>query len=245
MYRIPAHLLSTKNHKTIKGEGKGYKTFIMYLAPSRENERGINLCPHASAGCLAACLSHSGFARFDAVQNGRLNKANYFVSNRKAFLAQLVKEVEAAIRLHGADWNVVFRLNGTSDIRYEKLPVVRQGVEFPNIMAAFPTTQFYDYTKNPKRFEGLPTNYHLTFSRSESNEVDALNILRSGHNVAAVFQKVPTEYKGFPVINGDNDDLRFLDPSPVIVGLKYKKMTTKGAHEGNIANMSTGFVITS
>jgi hypothetical protein len=52
--------------------------------------------------------------------------------------------------------------------------------------------------------------------------------------VAAVFKDVPDTWQGFPVINGDESDLRFLDPSGVIVGLKAK---------GDAKKDTSGFVI--
>ena len=108
----------------------------------------------------------------------------------------------------------------------------------------FPDVQFYDYTKNYLRFDKvLPSNYHLTFSRSETNEAKSLELLKRGFNVAMVFDKLPTEYQGFEVINADNDDLRFLDPKGVICGLKYKKMTGKGGAEKNKVAFESGFVI--
>jgi len=55
-----------------------------------------------------------------------------------------------------------------------------------------PDVQFYDYTKSTRRaiahaFGDMPANYHLTFSRSECNDRDALNVLARGGNVAVVF----------------------------------------------------------
>jgi hypothetical protein len=75
----------------------------------------------------------------------------------------------------------------------------------------------------------LPSNYHLTFSRSETNNDKAFELLRKGFNVAMVFDKTPQTFRGFEVINGDLDDLRFLDKQNVIVGLKYKNITGAGA----------------
>lgn len=81
----------------------------------------------------------------------------------------------------------------------------------------------------------LPANYHLTFSRSETNQKIADSILASGGNVAAVFRKVlPSSFSGVVVVNGDETDLRFLDPKGVIVGLVEKGLAKKD---------STGFVL--
>ena len=72
-----------------------------------------------------------------------------------------------------------------------------------------------------------PTNYHLTFSLSESNQGAAKVILGHGGNVAVVFDsEMPKEYLGHPVIDGNVHDARFLDASGVIVGLSAKGRAT-------------------
>ena len=232
-------LLTTNNHKTIKGAKLGYITYIMYLSPYTDNSQGINLCPHASAGCSGACLFKSGFGgMYDGVQEGRRNKTEWYLANRPEFMAQLDMEINKAIIKHKDKAIVTFRLNGTSDIRWEKIKV-REG---KNLFELYPDVQFYDYTKNPKRFDGkLPSNYHLTFSRSEVNDKESIAVLKKGYNVAMVFKKVPESYLGYTVVNGDETDLRFLDEQNVIVGLKYKNQTGKGA-DNKIA-FTTGFAI--
>ena len=255
-FRKPTTLLSTVNAKTVKGEKLGYTTYIMYLAPHTQNSKGINLCSHASKGCAKACLFGSGAARFETVQNGKRNKTEYYLADRKNFMLQLVSEIAKAERLHGAiegdeqigkNGKVVrykkfaIRLNGTSDIPFEKIKL-ETGL---NIFETFPNVQFYDYTKNPTRFaKEQSKNYHLTFSRSEDNDIIAEELLSKGHNVAIVFgvkdvNDLPTTYKGYTVINGDETDLRFLDDKNVVVGLKYKLLTGKGTKGVNKVNVDT------
>jgi hypothetical protein len=233
-------LLSTINAKTVKGEKLGYITYIMYLSPFTDNSKGINLCPHASAGCAKACLFGSGAARFDAVQAGKRNKTEYFLADRTAFLEQLDLEVSKAEKKHlGTDLIPVFRLNGTSDIAWEKFKI-RDG---KNIFELHPNVQFYDYTKNPVRMRKVqPSNYHLTFSMSEDNKDVTMELLSEGKNVAIVFgvrdeNNLPETYKGYKVINGDESDLRFTDENNVIVGLKYKMLTGKGTAGVNKDNL--------
>lgn len=250
-YRIPTTLLSTKNSKTIKGGKFGYTTYIMYLAPHTQNSKGKNLCAKASKGCAEACLFKSGAARFDRVQEGKTNKTEYFLENRKAFLNQLYNEIVTIVRKHDeieGDKKLSFngsilrhkkfaiRLNGTSDIPFESLKVK----DNKSIFELFPDVQFYDYTKLDQRFNNkiLPKNLQLTFSRSEDNHNDVVDILNRGYNVAVVFgvkdeADLPKTYLGYPVINGDESDLRFLDDQNVVVGLKYKLMTGKGTKGKN------------
>jgi hypothetical protein len=234
-------LLSTNNAKTIKGEGKGYITYILYMSSYTANSKGINLCSHASKGCAESCLVGSGFGgMYTGVMKGRMAKSDYFLSDRVAFLQQLKKEINKAVEKHKKDGAIVtIRLNGTTDIRYEKFRIF-DGL---NIFEIFPNVQFYDYTKNYIRFDSvLPANYHLTFSRSETNHSKAMELLSKGINVAMVFDKLPDTYEGYKVINADLDDLRFLDPKGVICGLKYKKMTGKGVD--NTKAFTSGFAIT-
>lgn len=232
-------LLSTNNAKTIKGEKLGYKSYILYMSSFKDNSKGINLCSHASKGCSDSCLVGSGMGGiYTTVQNGRRNKAEWFLENRNEFLNTLVKEISNAIKLNKDKAIPVFRLNGTTDITWEKFKIK----DNKNIFELFPDTQFYDYTKNYKRFEKeLPKNYHLTFSRSEINHKKAMELLIRGFNVAMVFNKLPNTFEGFKVINADLDDLRFLDEKNVICGLKYKKMTGKGAN--NKKAFESGFAI--
>ena len=129
-------LLSTKNSKTIKGAKLGYKTYIMYLAPYNQNSKGINVCSHASQGCAEACLFRSGFGgMYKGVEAGRVKKTEYFLSNRNEFMFQLKKEIETAIRLNVDKAIPVFRLNGTSDLPFEKYRIFEGG---KNIFELFP-----------------------------------------------------------------------------------------------------------
>ena len=239
-YTIPKNLLSTNNAKTVKGEGKGYVTYIMYLSPYTDNSKGINLCSHASEGCAKACLFGSGAARFDRVQQGKRNKTEYFLADRERFLAQLDAEVTKIEKRHeNKDTIPVFRLNGTADIPFEKFKI-RDG---KNIFELHPNVQFYDYTKNYIRMrKQQPSNYHLTFSMSETNREVTMELMNEGHNVAIVFgvkdeSDLPKIFKGKKVINGDESDLRFLDDKNVIVGLKYKYLTGKGSKGVNQDNL--------
>jgi hypothetical protein len=77
-------------------------------------------------------------------------------------------------------------------------------------------------------------NYHLTFSAADGNDADVNKAIAQGMNVTVVFDKIPAEYKGKPVFNADETDLRFLDPKGVVLGLKAK---------GRAKKDTTGFVV--
>lgn len=236
-YKKPTTLFGTQNAKTKKGEKLGYTTYILYMSPEKQNSMGKNICPKATAGCKAACLFTAGRGKFSNVIKGRLNKTEYFLRDRQSFMEQVVSEITKGIKKHGAD-KMCVRLNGTSDIPYENIPVG----DFKNIMEMFPNVQFYDYTKQFTRLtKQLPANYHLTFSRAETeaNQKEAQQAIDLGFNVAAVFKvkdetELPETFMNAKVINGDEHDLTFLHGSGIIVGLKAK---------GEAKKDTTGFVI--
>jgi hypothetical protein len=234
-------LLSTGNPKILKGLKQGFNTYILHLAPA--NLSGYETCPKRTAGCTAACLNTAGRGGMfkkgentNAIQKARIRKTKMFFENRTEFFAQLIKDIELAIKQSAKkDLVPVFRLNGTSDLAFEKYEVVRNGVLYRNIFAAFPDVQFYDYTKMLNRKVKDIANYQLTFSAADGNDNDVVKAIAQGYNVATVFglkktQAMPETYMGRPVFNGDDSDLRFLDPKGVVVGLyakgKAKKDTT-------------------
>ena len=220
-------LLTTSNSKIEKSKKLGYITYGMHLSPA--DKSGYNVCPNASEGCRDACLDTAGMGSFSNVQKARIEKTLFFFRERKAFLDQLWKEVNSAIKSAARkDMIPCFRLNLTSDLPFH---VIKRNGE--TILEAFPDVQFYDYTPDPKRFtqflEGLlPNNYHLTFSRKEDKQALCDSVLASGGNVATVFRNIlPSKWKGFDVVDGDDTDLRFLDPKNVIVGLVEKGKAKK------------------
>jgi len=232
------HLLSVGNPKTLKGMAQGYNTYILHLAPGSLS--GHNTCPKATAGCLSACLNTAGrggmFKRGEntnTIQQARIRKTQLFYNDRDAFMALLVKDILLAIKQSKAKGLVpVFRLNGTSDISWEKYPVKMGNVYYSNIFEAFGYVQFYDYTKVLGRKVSGISNYSLTFSAADGNDLDVLLARKAGYNIAVVFgikktEPMPAEYMGLPVFNGDESDLRFLDPKQVVVGLYAKGKAKK------------------
>lgn len=235
-------LLTSNNVKTLKSLKFNYKTLILYMSPFTDNSKGINVCSHASKGCAEACLSKSGFGgMFQTVKDGRRERTEYFLRDRKGFLFQIKDEIERAIKKNNGEYKLAVRLNGTSDIPYEKFRVFEGN---KNIFELFPKIKFYDYSKNHFRFEKeLPKNYHLTFSRSETNHEKAMELLSKGVSVAMVFDKTPKVYNGFKVVDGDESDLTFTYPKGSIVGLRYKKITTKGADNSLVFKSGFGIRI--
>ena len=221
-------LLSIGNPKILKGMKQGYMTYILHLAPA--DVSGYNTCPKATAGCKAACLNTAGRGGMfkkgettNVIQQARIRKTRWFFEDRESFLATLKDDIRKAIRQSEKKGLIpVFRLNGTSDLSWEKYGIIQ---EFPNV-------QFYDYTKILGRKVNGLANYHLTFSAADGNDNDVRKAIKEGYNIATVFgikksQPMPETYEGTPVFNGDESDLRFLDPKGVVVGLYAKGKAKK------------------
>ena len=214
------------NAKTVKGDGSEYITGILYLIPE------VKLCPFSIiAGCHEPCLVSAGRGAFNSVHAARERKTKLLLSDPDQFkhlLRQDLIKFAAYCKRKGVQ--PVIRLNGTSDKSW--LDIIRD----------FPEIQFYDYTKVFNRVaKDLPENYHLTLSYSEANPEYADKVLAYANkykaNLAVVFRdknNIPETFLGRPVINGDADDLRFLDPSGVVVALYAK---------GKAKKDTSGFVI--
>ena len=233
------------NAKTNKSDKLGqYLTGIVYLSPYKKS--GKNLCSHATLGCIFSCLDTAGRGQMSNVQKGRLRKSLLFLNNKQEYFNQLFLDISKLVnKCEKQGKKTAIRLNGTSDLPYENMLFGENN----SIFDIFPDVQFYDYTKNIKRiprnsgysdtiglYRKFPTNYHLTFSYSETTTDDKIKALISREtNVAVVFRnKLPKTWKGFEVINGDLHDLRFLDKRGVIVGISAK---------GKAKKDTTGFVV--
>ena len=254
-------MLSTDSPKAIKADRFGYLNGINYGAPHKLAGVG-NMCGHASKGCVKLCLgTESGQAAMrkegqsNAVIDSRIKKTIYFMKERKAFMQEFALHTA---KLYNTAINngkkPACRPNGSWDQAFEAISLTIDNVladklskllkrkfnagAYKNIMQALPEIQFLDYTKNVNRLrraskQGLPSNYHLTFSLSETNETEAREALQLGFSVAAVFGgELPETYLGHRVIDGDTHDLRFLDPSKCIVGLKPKGNKAKRDNSG-------------
>jgi len=232
-------LLTSDNAKTSKGEKYGYHTAILYLSPS--DYSGVNLCPMAKiAGCGLdnTCLFHAGRGRMSSTVAGRLRKTVFFNTDRIGFIKELIQDIKKEKRKSVINnTRLAIRLNGTSDIVWERIPVTDNGIEYNNIFELFNDIQFYDYTKIATRDTSIK-NYDLTFSYSGTEKFKPFveKALSNGMRTAVVFRtkNFPIIFMGKKVIAGDDSDLRFTEPQNVIVGLYAK---------GSAIKDKTGFVV--
>lgn len=250
-YRKPTSLLSIDtNAKTVKGQEYGFLTGILYLAPA--DLSGTQLCPMAElAGCKEGCLYSAGRGAFNNVQEARLNKTQYYLQDRQAFMLHLVKDIEKLKKkAEKLGLTPLVRLNGTSDIRWEnetfEYEFMHGKVREVNLMELFPEVQFYDYTKISNR-KLIPKNYDLTFSYSGKREYlpHVNKALAQGLRVAVVFRTeadIPETFLGREVVGGDNSDIRHLDPVGSIVAL-YAKGAAKKDTSGFVVDTLKGIQV--
>ncbi len=222
------------NAKTVKGNKKGFKTAILYMAPA--NMSGVNLCPAAFiADCVGACLFTAGRGAMTSVAMSRLRKALFFQQYRAEAIAMIMGELTRfEAKAARDDWTLLVRLNGTTDIRWENY----------GIMQAFPNVQFYDYTKLANR-RNVPANYDLTFSYSgvAAYQPFVRMAFNAGQRVAVVFRDRETvaamiangaQFMGLDLVDGDDTDIRHIEPQGVVVALYAK---------GEAKHDTTGFVV--
>ena len=219
----------------LKKSGKvSVKTIGLTLAPATDSVPfgGRDMCPMAGE-CAKACLKYSGHNVLAYNRLVQIARTIAYTSEAKLFLAQVEREVLSHIRYcEKRDVVPAMRANVMSD----QIKLSR------HFAKRFPELRVYDYTKIVKslRSSANPTHLHLTLSRDERNERQALELLNEGYNVAVVFdsQSLPDIWKGYPVIDGDDHDVRFLDAPGHVVGLRLK-----GTKEAKKAAIDSGFAV--
>ena len=234
--KLPS-LLSV-NPKVEKGIDFDYLTNIFHGAPSFASL--YNSCASASLGCGLNCLNESGHGQkhmmhenVHSVHVARVTRTMLWFRFRDQFKAKMQREIRALVRkARRMNLVPVVRPNGTTDFNFESL--------WPELFTTNADVIFYDYTKNANRGVSHIPNYSLSFSVSETNLDTAKAELQRGLNVVMVLRLKRNEPKpdyvlGYPTINGDIHDLRFLDDNtkPHVVCLFAK---------GHAYKDTTGFV---
>jgi len=212
----PESLVTVDNYKTIKGEAYGYRTIGLNLYPSTGSVEwgGRNVCPMAGS-CKRYCLSTTGRNAAQPNQVTRLYRTIWYLHDRAHFLRVLASQIASQIRTaRSSSLRPVLRLNLLSD-----LP--RLGYWARNTFRGRTIYRVYDYTKLwtwRGRYHSQ-SRYYLTFSLDSHNGALALEALDRGFNVAVPYaqrsrvkEPLPATWAGWPVLDGDETDLRFLDP---------------------------------
>lgn len=220
--------LLSETHKSELAR-KGYTQRVVHLLPASESIRvakalGVstqgwkNLCKCSTKGCRAVCLTHSGRLGLDAAQRAAFVRSFMWQQHRAEF--QLVLDDEIRRFKASCKDQPVVRVYGTHDGNiFEDLPGLAQ---------SFPDVIFNDYTKLPIVTGWVADNVYRCKSATErTTRVQFEFAAKNGLNHAVPFHlgrndPLPAFFHGIPVVDGDHDDLRFLDPYGVIVGLRYK-----------------------
>lgn len=240
-----SYLGATKQSaKLMYSYNNGVETYGVYLAPATlardKKHKNLNVCPFSEQcadSCLAgaghnkiAILAQKGAIGLTKIDQARIKKTHLFYDNRELFMRILVSEIASAkARAEKSGKGFAVRLNCTSDLNPELFVL-----DGKNILEIFPDVQFYDYTKVPTRLSLVDKykNYYLVFSYDGCNWNVCEQALSNGVNVAVVFdienengkQVLPDTYKGYDVIDGNNSDIRYIEPRSVIVGLHYHRV---------------------
>jgi len=215
--------------KLVKGKKFEFATLGLYLSPASKS--GRNVCGFAGA-CKAPCLDESGRVLMEkrggkqTIQVARLLKTWLHEFRLDLFTKAICHEIKRESKLASKKGkHFCVRLNCTSDL------------DFSDIIASFPSVQFYDYTKDPNRESA--DNYHLTYSW-DSFSKGRLPFYRQA---IARGQKL-----AFPVVKADlhrildlpstlemdSSDLRFLDGEGNfgILAIKETGNTAQGLRDG-------------
>jgi hypothetical protein len=214
-------ILGESSAKTIKGQKIGYLTAICYLVPDHK------ICPFAvMAGCFDGCLNTAGRGAFTSTQKARAAKTSFFYDNQRAFMLSLCADIWThKRRAEKLELIPLVRPNGTSDIAFENIQI-----DGKTIFQMFSDVQFYDYTKHPSRkLEGKTAgNYDLTFSFSAltPKPISIKGLINPANKrTAVVFQRqadIPETFRGWQVVDGDDTDVRHIEPEKVVVALYAK-----------------------
>lgn len=214
----PLRILGSST-KTVKGEGRGILTGVVYLAPAASS--GRNLCPNSTPSCRSGCLGeHAGRMGFDPnVKNAQQWKTALRFGDPASYFALLRLDLAAlAAKAARLGFLPAVRLDGTSDLG-----------DAETIAGEFPGISSYEYTKSLARAKRwlLRDDLHATLSFSGENLWDCLFFLGLGGNVAVPFdtakgEAFPESWHGYPTLDGDKDDYRADDSAGHVVALSWK-----------------------
>jgi hypothetical protein len=273
-YHLDSENILPSNPKMEKGVKYGWTTEGVVFAPNVMAGLG-DVCPFSSPLCTAHCLNLSGHAESGGVEGVQLNcrrrRTLMYQHMRDAFMARIASLI--GHRQADAKNPYAIRLNVMSDLPWEAIkfytPWGREYITIPRLFEVENRgrwcVQFYDYTKNCERYQNYLTgnfrpNYHLTFSLSEINALYAMYALAQGGSVTVVFdaraetksrpaEPLPKRFCGFPVVDGDQTDLRFEDRKRFgisknggfVVGLRLKGKKQRREYEHDRSSLA-GFV---
>ena len=211
-FNLDYNNLLSVNPKTEKSK---IKTFLLHLAPSKQSGI-INVCPNA-LNCAKLCLHHSGSPLYYSSKiKSRINKTYAYSESPNDFINLLILNIIRNLRKYK---DIAIRLNGTSDILWENIPLfidaslsnfifekfnysINSGY-YENIFEIFKNEsylRFYDYSKMKRDYNLIRkyNNYHITFSfdgASNKKNIDlCFDAMDNFVNIASVINIKKSEY---------------------------------------------------
>lgn len=216
------------------------------------------LCVGATEECASTCLAYSGMNVQLHNTIVKLQTTQALMGAPQAFYRVLLAAIDRWFAPGHQELRFL-RLNVLSDLPWELL--------IPDLFARYPGRMLnvhgrrkkclgYDYTAVPGRV--TPEGYDLTFSYkgTDANKRNCATEAAAGRRIAVVFMlpgrakerrtaKLPTVWDGpggrLPVVDGDLDDFRPLDPDACYVGLRFK--TVAGGAEAEKKARQGVFVV--
>jgi len=221
-------LLTSSQTKLAKatGEKTGHINRGLTLASADEAApylgRGWHACAGSTVACEAVCVgSKQGQGTLPSSAIARIGRSIVLACFRDRFMSLVIAELTRAERAAARKgWTLAFRTNVATD--HWRLA--------GQLAAMFPGVMFYDYTAITSAVRA-DDGVVRVYSRKDGRTEKTLDMLRAGHGAAVVFDiparskgPLPATWYGFPVIDGDTDDLWPLraPEGPFVVGLRVK-----------------------
>lgn len=210
-FQVSKQSSSAKAKKSDKKHTE-YVNVILYLIAA--DYLGPKLCVNFK-NCKSGCLMWSGHGGNYNCTRGRVLKTLGLLLYPAEFRARINSDAIAAKnKAKKLGKKLVLRLNGTTDLNPKAFGLDSD----PDIIR-------YEYTKC-LAYALKSNNSHIHYTYSfYGNAKEAVAALKSGINVTIVLKKgqpLPVWAEDFKTVNGDDHDLRFLDPKGHIVTLTEK-----------------------
>lgn len=211
-------------------QGEGERIVGLTLSPATEMSQIISqigdldvsnadCCDHRTVECTKLCLKGTGRQAFDYAALARAARTAFLIRTPDSFATLMVHELVAAARKFGP---LAFRPDVLSDLSWDRI--------MPWLADMEEIAVVYGYTKNlrkARRWAALD-GWSVTFSASERTDAARIRqIVGDGINVAVAVDAtkkdaMPATWAGIPVVNGDSNDRRHLDPAGSVVLLRVK-----------------------